>query len=328
MGMSSSEVVRRAIEFDYPDRLPMLFEELGLSDIHTVRWNQTSSGDETKRQTIDDFGCVWSRSEQKNMGLVTGHPLENWDAIDHYTWPDADDPAFYKGMEDRFAGSDGKYVRTNLHMLLFERMSAIRGFENTLADLKINREGSEYIADHIVEFDLGIIRQVSSRFPGRILGMIFSDDWGTQQGLIINPDLWRDFFKPRYARIFEAIHGAGWHIWFHSCGKINQIMDEFIDLGVDVVNLQQPRLLGIEEIGEKYRGRICFDALCDIQQTLPLNDHNAIIEEAALLLREWATPAGGFILDTSGEDEALGMSEGTKKVMIEAFQKADHWRKA
>ena len=327
MRMSSYDVVRRAIEFQNPDRLPILIEGIGPSDVHTVRWNQIGTGDNSLRETVDEWGCTWTRSEVKNMGLVTGHPLEDWDSIDDFSWPDPDNPELYEGMEERFKDSDGKYVRTNLFMLLFERIHSLRGFENTLTDFYLERERIIKLADRIVEYDLGIIRNIAQRFPGRIHGMIFSDDWGTQQNLIINPEMWRKFFKSRYKSIFDAIHQVGWHAWMHSCGRINDIIGDLIEIGVDTLNIQQPRVLGIEEIGQKFRGQICFVSLCDIQQTLPFKDDYQIINEAKLLLEHWAAPNGGFILDDYPDEEELTLDVGKKRIMLDAFLNLDPWSK-
>ena len=327
MKMASYEVVRRALEFQKPDRLPLNMEALGLSDVHFVSWNQIGTGDKLLRETIDEWGCTWSRTEVKNMGQVTGHPLSDWAALDNFHWPDPDDPDFYDGMEIRFQGSDDKYVLTSIFMLLFERMHALRGFENTLTDLYLERERIEMLADRIVEFDLAIIRNISRRFPGQIHGITFTDDWGTQQNLIVRPKIWREFFKPRYKRIFDAIQQAGWHAWMHSCGRVNDIIGDLIEIGLDAINLQQPRALGIEEIGERYRGRICFASLCDIQHTLPFKDKQEIIEEANLLLKHWSTADGGFILDDYGDGEALAVDNYKKQIMLDAFLDADPWKK-
>jgi hypothetical protein len=324
--MSPYEVVRRAIEFRCPDRLPLRFEALGLNDTHSVPWNQIGTGDHTRQQTIDEWGCTWQRSEMANMGQVKGHPLADWSRLDHFRWPDPEDEAFYQCMAGRFAGSDGKYVTTGIFMLLFERMHTLHGFENTLADLYLERERIEDLADRIVAFDLGIIENISRRFPGRIHGLAFTDDWGTEQATFISPPLWDEFFKPRYQRIFDAIHDAGWHVWMHSCGKVNAILDGLIDVGLDVINLQQPRALGIETIGQEFSGRICFESLCDIQHTLPFKDADEIREEAQLLLQEWATPQGGFILSDYGDGRAIGVELGKKQVMLDAFLAADPWR--
>ncbi len=161
-----------------------------------------SAGTRSARVTIlvlhslDEWGCTWERSATTaNMGQVKGHPLADWNNLDRYRWPDPDDPAFYDGMEQRFAGGDGKYIMTSIFMLLFERMHSLHGFENTLIDLIQERKRMEMLADRILEFDLAIIANISRRFPGMIHGFNFTDDWGTQQALIIRPDLWQDFFQ-------------------------------------------------------------------------------------------------------------------------------------
>jgi uroporphyrinogen decarboxylase len=319
MAMSPYEVVRRAIEFDRPNRLPVRFDTLGISDVHDVRWNYIGTGDGRVREVVDEWGCRWVRSEMENMGQVLGHPLADWAALEHFHWPDPDSPAFYEDVERRFEGSGDKYVTTSIFMLLFERMHALHGFADTLADLYLERERIELLADRIVDYDLGIIRNLSRRFGSQIHGLTFTDDWGTQQALFIRPRLWTEFFRPRYKRIFDAIHAAGWHVWMHSCGKINAILGELIEIGVDVINLQQPRALGIEEIGSRFRGRICFESLCDIQHTLPFKGAGEIREEARLLLEHWACPEGGFILSDYGDGRAIGVPIEKKRLMLDAF---------
>lgn len=328
MPQSSCEVVRRAIEFEHPDRLPMLFGSLGISDTHSVGWKQIGTGDHQYRETVDEWGCLWRRSEMQNMGQVKGHPLEDWGALKTYRWPDPHDPKFYEGVEQGFEAAGDKYVTTGIFMLLFERMHALHGFEPTLAELYLERERMEFLADRIVEFDLGIIDEMSRRFPGRIHGFSFTDDWGTERATFVSPAFWDDFFRPRYKRIFDACHAANWHVWMHSCGKVNAIIGGLIEIGLNVINLQQPRALGIEEIGGQFAGRICFSSLCDIQATLPRGNERAIRDEAQLLIDQWSTEAGGFILSDYGNGEAIGVPLETKEVMLDAFRRADRWRRA
>jgi hypothetical protein len=327
MSMTSREIVQRAIEFRRPARLPVQFDALGMNDCFHVKWNQIGVGDKRLAETVDEWGCTWQRSEVANMGQVKGHPLAERSALHSFRWPDPFDPAFYEGMENRFTGSEDKYVTTGIFMLLFERMQALCGFEYTLEALYLEREWIEALADRIVAFDLGIIENISRRFPGCINGFTFTEDWGTQQALMINPRLWEDFFRPRYERIFTAIHDAGWHVWMHSCGKINVILNSLIEIGVDIIEPQQPRTLGIEEIGRQFRGRVCFASLCDIQNTLPFSSEAEIRAEAELLLAHWAVPDGGFILIDYGDGAAIGVELEKKRVMLEAFLSADPWVK-
>jgi len=326
--MSSYEVARRAFEFDKPERLPVRFDALGMSDVFFVDWNQVYPGDYfgVSETNIDHWGCLWGRTEMVNMGQIKAHPLDKWSALNHYQWPDPDDDDFYKGMENRFAGSEGKYVLIGYFMLLYERMWALRGIENLFVDLLVEKERIEKLADRIVEFVLVWIENVSRRFPDRIHGVHFSDDWGTQQGLMIKPSLWEEFFRPRYKIIFDAMHTTGWHAWMHSDGNIIDILESLIELKVDSINLQQPHALGIEEIGSKFRGRICFESLCDIQSTLPFKGTDEIRAEAKLLLEQWATPDGGFILSDYGDSRAIGASIEKKRIMLDAFLDADPWQ--
>lgn len=328
MAMSSYEVVRRAIAFETPDRLPVQFSSLGVTDFAGVGTNFVGTGDHAQKATYDDWGCMWARSEMANMGQVKGHPLEDWDAaIKNYVWPDADDPKYYEGMEDRFEGIEGKYISTSIFMLLFERMHSLCGMTNVLTDLYANRGRMEFLADFIVEHDIKVINNIGRRFPGRIHGFGFSDDWGTELATFVSPKMWCDFFQPRYARIFDAALAQGWTVQMHSCGKVNEIIEPLIEIGCDVMNLQQPRALGIEEIGRRFAGRMCFSSLCDIQHTLPFKGAEEIREEARLLLDCWATPEGGFILSDYGDGAAIGVDLWKKQVMFDAFQEFDPFRK-
>ena len=326
MAQSSCEVVRRAIQFQNPDRLPVFMPTLGISDVSWVNWNQIGVGDKRLRHTLDEWNCTWSRTDIKNMGQVTGHPLADWSALKHYHFPDPDNPDLYAGMEKQFSGTQGKFIFTNLFMLLFERLHSLRGFSNALIDLASGDERFEILADRIVDYDLAIIRNISNRFPGQIHALNFTDDWGTEQRTFINPHIWDSFFKPRYERIFTAIHKVGWFVWMHSCGEISGIVNSLIEIGVDVLNLQQPRVFGLERFGQQFAGKVAFESLCDIQHTLPFKGQREIEEEAHLLIDYWSTPQGGFILGDYGDGEAIGVSLESKRWMYDAFQAFDRWR--
>jgi uroporphyrinogen decarboxylase len=323
--MNSREIVTRAIEFGTPERMPVIYPRFGISDVHSVGWNQTGTGPRHLKASLDEWGCTWVRSSVDNMGQVKGHPLEDWDALAHYRWPDPNAPAFYEGMERRFEGCGDKYVMTGIFMLLFERMHALHGFAQTLADLYLERERMEFLADRIVEFDLGVIESIASRFPGLIQGFSYTDDWGTQQDTFISPGLWREFFLPRYTRIANAAHAAGWHVWMHSCGKINKVMPMILEAGINVLNLEQPRLLGIEEVGRQFAGKVAFSTGCDIQHTLPFADAEGLRDEARQLMACWGTPAGGFILADDENDQDLGTPPEKKKMAFDAFMEFDRW---
>jgi hypothetical protein len=91
------------------------------------------------------------------------------------------------------------------------------------------------------------------------------------------------------------------------------------------IELQQPRALGIEEVGAQFAGRICFASLCDIHHTLPYKDEADIRGEMELLLDSGAIEAGGFILIDYGAGYAIGVDVEKKRMMLDAFLAADPW---
>ena len=322
--MTSREIVSRAIHFRNPPRLPVTIGCFGVDDTGWVGgkapagWKPSVAGE-------DEWGCVWDKTDMENMGQVKGHPLSDISKLSSFHPPDYRNPSRYVDMA---AGLDkveaqGKYVVSSIFMVLFERMHSLHGFENTLAGLYDDRPAMEDLADMIGETHITLVREVSRRFPGRINGWFMGDDWGTQTAAFVSFDMWMDFFFPRYKRIFDAMHAAGCDVWVHSCGKVNEIIEGYIRAGVNVVNLQQPRALGIREIGERYRGRITFQSVADIQATLPTGDRRRVTEDAEMLMTHWASSHGGFIFSDYGGDAAIGVKDdsGIKRFMYDEFSR-------
>jgi uroporphyrinogen decarboxylase len=320
--MTSYEIVRRAIEFQRPERLPIQMAALGVDDTYGVSVGPPE-GWEPSQPGADEWGCVWeyppADSGIVNMGQPKGHPLASLDRMDEVTWPDPADDGRYRRIERALAEAGDKYVLAGLGFHFFERMHYLRGMLDLFVDMHERPALVHEFAERVIDFPIRVAQELGRRFRGRIHGFTTTDDWGTQQACFVSLPMWREFFKDRYTRIFRAVHEAGMHMWLHSCGHVNDIVGEWIDCGLEVVNLQQPRNLGIEEMGRRYRGRICFQSLCDIQATLPFGSAADIRAEAAQLLEQWATPEGGFILSDYGDGEAIGVPIGKKRVMLEAF---------
>lgn len=321
--MQPKEIVRRAINHENPPRLPVRFTHFGVDDTTWVG-PKAPAGWEPPREGEDEWGCVWSQTEMKNMGQVKKRPLEHLSDLADFSPPDYTIDSRFDDVEDQLeaAETEGQYVVSGIFMVLFERMHSLHGFANVLTDLYANRSAMEQMADMIADTHVTLVEEMAKRFPGRIDGWSMTDDWGTQQAAFVSYEMWMDFFFPRYKRIFDAMHGAGCDVWVHSCGKINEIIEGYIQAGVDVVNLQQPRALGIEAIGERYQGRISFESLADIQSSLPTGDWARIEDDAEALMTEWASPDGGFVFSDYGEGAAIGVEEpGTKEHMYDVFSR-------
>jgi hypothetical protein len=328
--MEPREIVKRAIEFCYPPRLPVNgFGEA--SDCVWIRTDDIFPKQANALPGLDQWLCRWKKTDLPNMGQVKGHPLANLAEIDTFPWPDPDEPCRYVNVPAQLDAVDidpmlcGKYRICSIFMLLWERMQALHGLENCMLGLIDDTPAIHELADRLVAYDIGFIHNMHRIAGNRIDCFNFSEDWGTQLDLMVSPHLFRKFFLPRYQRIFAAAHDSGWHVWMHSCGKINKSIPILIEAGVDVLNMQQPITNGIEEIGREFAGKVCFETLCDIQRTLPKGDPEEIQNQAVALMRQWGTARGGFVLGDYGDENAIGTAPETKKYMLETFQRYDPW---
>lgn len=319
MSQSPKEVVQAAIRLEGPQRLPVRMACFGRDDTAWIPWKNRDQWED--RLKLDEWGCRWEQTEMSNMGQPKGHPLSALPDHEKLSVPDYGEDWRYADCEEtlRAAEKEGRYTQAGIFMVLFERMHALAGFENVLMGLLADRENAQALADKILEAHVCLVRNFQERFGRRLHSFSMTDDWGTQNAAFISMDLWRDFFLPRYRKLFDAMHEGGQDVWVHSCGKVNEVIGGLIDAGANVVNLQQPRALGIEEIGRRYRGKITFESLSDIQATLPTGKAELIGADARALAEHWMMREGGFVFSDYGDGAAIGAGPEAKVIMYRAF---------
>lgn len=325
--MTSEEIVRRAIEFCTPPRLP--FYQSDLPDVPSDVWeiremDRAKAGWFFDAPGWDDWGCRWTVSEVKNMGQVVEHPLADWASFQRWTPPDPHDSFYYERIEPLLTQAKDRYTVLTCHFNLIERLHMLRGFLAVMEDFYWAPDRIDAMLDLILENRLGHLEEIERRFGDAVHGIFMTDDWGTQQGVFVSPEIFERFFAPRYKILFQAIHDKGRHVILHSCGKINDFVPRLIDLGVDVLNMQQPRAYGLVEFGERFKGKVCFLTTVDIQTTLPGGNEEEVREEARLLVRHWRTPEGGLIVFNYGDPEALGIPPAMTSIMFDEFIRLMH----
>jgi uroporphyrinogen decarboxylase len=326
--MLSKEIVRRAIEFRHPPRLPFWQHQVDFApdDVCDIwEMDRAEAGWFFDNCAMDDWHCGWRRTEEKNMGQVVEHPLADPAALTRYRPPDPKNPYYYDRLGPLLDEAGDRYVVVTSHFHLIERLHMLRGFAPTMEDFCTNPDFVERVLDMILDFKLGQFDELARRFPGRVDGIFLTDDWGTQQGTFVSRRTFEQFFAERYAKLFSGIHSHGWHVILHSCGRINDFVPRLIELGVDVLNMQQPRAYGLVEFGDQFRGKVCFLTTTDIQTTLPRGIEEEVREEARLLVRHWSTPAGGLIVFNYGDPQALGVRPEMTRVMFEEFVGLQHY---
>ncbi len=325
--MKSVDIVRRAIEFQTPPRLP--FYQSGIAGVPSDVWeiremDRAKAGWFFDTPGWDDWGCRWAVTDIKNMGQVVEHPLADESAIARYRPPDPRDPYYYERVTSLLEEAGDRYVTVTCHFNLIERFHMLRGFAAAMEDFYLEPKRVDQLLDMILENRLGHLEELRRRFGNAVHGVFFTDDWGTQRGAFISHAIFDRFFAPRYKVLFGAVHQNGWHAILHSCGKVNTLVPRLIEAGADVLNLQQPRAYGLVDFGEQFKGKVCFLTTVDIQATLPRDGEEEVREEAHLLVKHWSTPRGGLIIFNYGDPTALGISHRITDIMFEEFVKISH----
>ena len=337
--MDRLENAVRAIEFEAPEKVPVYrlvlnpdnpwIESDFLENFYTTPrdWKPSREGE-------DEWGCIWDNLGGKTMGNVVTHPLSSWNKLEDYKFPDPyleerfKDPISVSVGKARFKISGAKdqistwaedrYVLGNLGIALLQRLQFLRGADTILKDVFLERERAEELADKVTDFFRGIIEMWSSTGAH---GVIAYDDFGTQEGLWLRPQMWREFFKPRYRRMIKAAHDRGMHFFLHSCGYIYDVIGDLIECGLDVLQLDQPELLGVDRLGKDFGGRICFFCVVDIQKTLHMGTKVEIEEAAKHMIEVFGSFDGGFMGRAYPQPEAIDLKPENVDAMCNAFRK-------
>ncbi len=193
----------------------------------------------------------------------------------------------------------------------------LRKMEVYLQDLLLERDRIDQLHERVTSL---LERMVDRYAESGVDGIFFCEDWGTQERLLVSPALWREVFKPLYRRLCRRIHDRGKHVFMHSCGLISDIIDELAECGVDVLQLDQPGLYGLEQLADRLRGLgLCLYAPVDIQRVLPTGNRQLIEAEAARMIRLFGAPRGGFIARQYGDLHGIGVDPAWDRWAYDAF---------
>jgi len=311
--MTSREVVARTVRFEGPERLPHDFPEKYGSDFSGV--GMSPSPDDRPSQGVDEWGAVWENIGVCKLGEVKDFPLKDWRDFDTMTVPDIRDPKRWGDLEGARERAGDRFLLCS-GISIYERVHFIRGLENTWMDVHTAPDYLDKLLDLLVEMNLVAVERYAEAGCD---GYIFCDDWGLQHSLMIDPDTWRRFWKPRYGRIYQAAHDAGLLTFLHSCGYITDILDDLIEAGLDVIQMDQQENMGLETLGERFGGRITFWCPVDIQNTMvhgTLEDIRAYCRRMVSCL---GRPEGGFIPKWYGDPVGAGHRQEAIDAMCEEF---------
>ncbi|MBI2438698.1 MAG: hypothetical protein HYV36_07805 [Lentisphaerae bacterium] len=181
----------------------------------------------------------------------------------------------------------------------------LRGVEQIMLDLAEKPAVVEAMLRRIVAYFVEYNRRVFKAAEGHIDLFMMGDDFGMQQGLLCSVEMWRKYFKPGFKQFIEVAHQANIKVMHHTCGAVRELISDFIECGLDILQSLQPRAAGmnLKELKREFGKDLCFHGSIDIQRTLPYGTTEDVRNEVKERM-EAGKPQGGFIIGTAHNIQA------------------------
>ncbi len=240
--------------------------------------------------------------------VVAYNPLADAepDDIETYPWPDPYDPGRTEGVEDQVKAwheNTDYFIATTsvVSGLMIDIGPYLRGFEQFFVDLYLNKEFAHKLigklTDVLIEMHVQFLKPI-----GLFVDSVeFSSDHGMQDRPLVSPALYKEFFKEPYARLFREVRKVAPNakIFMHTCGSVRELIPDFIEIGVDVLNSLQPKARGMDsfQLKKEFGSELVFHGGLDIQGGINGTVEEAV-EEAKRRIDAFA-PGGGYIFAPS-----------------------------
>lgn len=237
----------------------------------------------------DEWGVVWNRTVDPDIGNPI--PVLSRPTLQGYCFPDPTDPSRYAHIPAFVEAHRDQFILLRETYTLFERAWSLRGMEELLSDMLMNERFVVDLLDGITAFHLTVIDRALDL---GLDGVLFGDDWGWQGGLIMGPRLWRKYIKPRFAEMVALVRKKGKKAFLHCCGKVQEIFDDLVEIGLHVFNPFQPEVMDIFALKQAYYGKLAFWGGISIQRLLPFGTPEEIRRETQYILQVLGE-GGGYI---------------------------------
>jgi len=177
---------------------------------------------------------------------------------------------------------------------VYETAWQIRGLEDFLMDLHTDPEAMAHLVGRLDELRIFCARRLAEAGVDVIK---LGDDIATQKGMVMRPEMWREFLKPGLARAIKAAKDANPDVltWYHTDGDATAVVGELVDIGLDILNPVQPECMDLAELNRRYGDRLAFWGAIGTQSTMPFGSPDDV-RNAVRGCREACGPAGGILL--------------------------------
>ena len=323
--MTPRERVRAALSHQQPDRVPktadftpssleMVKSKIGEQEpedyfgfeVRTVGFNPAQKspdfsrylpGDLPPGTTSNEWGLTEILGEYYHFTEYV-YPMANLDLpgeLDAWPFPDVTPAYRFEGVPARIASLQGEgYSVWGAVGHIFETAWYIRSMERLFHDWAFNPAFAERLLDEITDRRLYMATKYAE---AGVDGISTGDDVGTQRGMMMSPDMWRRWLKPRWARVIAAAKEAkpDVMVFYHSDGDISSIIPELIEIGIDVLNPVQPECLDPARVKLEYGDRLAFWGTISIQRTMPFGTPDEVRQEVKHRV-ETVGKGGGLLL--------------------------------
>ena len=214
---------------------------------------------------VDEWGVLFESVSPGAIGevktpIITGE--DEWD-ISMVRFPE-ERMQVDIDVVNRYCSQQTAFVLGGCCPRPFERLQFLRGTENLYIDLMLETPGMN---EFLIKLHDHYLRELEVWSKTDVDGLRFMDDAGAQNALLINPELWRHYFKPCYKDYIDLIHASGKKAFMHSDGYILDIIPDLIELGLDALNCQI-FCMGVDKL-QPFAGKITFWGEIDRQHLLP-----------------------------------------------------------
>ena len=322
--MIPRDVILANIEFRCEERIGLNFssEEEGRVDdfvgaecahpFEPERWVEGNV-----EYSTDMWGNTWHRIVDMSSGGEVHKPvLEDWGSLDDLELPDLDNPAYYEEAR-RLGASDTDRFRVGWMGWTFSICRYMRKMEVYFMDLCEARDRIDVLHDRVTTLLGG---QVDRYGEAGLDAVMFCEDLGVQDRLLIGPPTWREIFRPLYERLTGRAHAHGMKVIQHSCGYNWDLVDDLCEAGIDCLQFDQPAVYDQPALAAKLRGHgVGLFSPCDIQKVLPTGDRELIEREARRLVE---TFRGGFIAKNYPDLHGIGVRPEWDRWAYDEFLRA------
>lgn len=244
----------------------------------------------------DSWGCIWHVSDRGGKGEAEP-PLLEPEQIDEYTPPfEIIDGADLSNV-NRECAATSRFVLAYSETRPFEQLQLLRGSDTALLDLS---HGTKEIRGLLAKLHDFFCRELEMWARTDVDGVVFMDNWGSRQSLLISEEIWRDLFMPLYRDYCEIIHSMDKFAFFCSDGDISSIFGDLVKVGVDAIN-SQLSLMNVERLAKKFRGHTTFWGGVDHQYAMPYGTPDDVRKEVLRVRKVLDFGSGGAIAQCQWE---------------------------